>query len=55
MNIFGEKKISLSKRLVLNFINIEIYSDELLLLINNEIAKIWDGDLDDNDLETVKI
>lgn len=55
MNIFGETQIKLSKRINLNFINIENYSIELFSLINNEIAKIWDGDLDDNDCETVKL
>jgi hypothetical protein len=55
MGIFGETVINLSKRITLNFIDIENYSVDLLSLINNEIAKIWDGDLDDNDLETVKI
>ncbi|WP_129536567.1 hypothetical protein [Chryseobacterium sp. 3008163] len=55
MNIFGEKYIELSTQISLNFINIENYSDNLFSLINDEIAKIWDGDLDDNDLDTVKI
>lgn len=55
MNIFAEKQIKLSRRLTLNFINIENYSQELFSLINDEIAKIWDGDLDDNDCETVKL
>lgn len=55
MSVFGQIQIKLSKRITLNFINIESYSDDLLNLINEEIAKIWDGDLDDNDIETVKI
>lgn len=55
MNIFAEKQIVLSKSITLNFINIENYSPELFSLINDEIAKIWDGDLDDNDCETVKL
>lgn len=55
MSIFGETRIDISKRITLNFINIENYSAELFSLINDEIAKIWDGDLDDNDFETVKL
>lgn len=55
MSIFNETIIHLNKKVSLNLINIENYSVELFSLINDEIAKIWDGDLDDNDFETVKL
>jgi hypothetical protein len=52
--LFNQTQIKLSNRITINFLNIENYTDELIALIKEEIVKIWDGDLSDDDLKFVK-
>ena len=55
MNIFGETQVNLSKDIILNFLNIENYSNELFELIEKEIGYIRNGDLSTDELRYVKL
>lgn len=52
--MFKNTQITISNRVTLNFLNIEDYSSDLVDKIKEEIIKIWDGDLSDDDLNYVK-
>lgn len=52
--MFNNSQIIVSDRITLNFLSIDDYSADLLDKIKEEIVKIWDGDLSDDDLKYVK-
>lgn len=52
--MFNHTKKIISDRIILHFLNINSYSSDLIESIKEEIVKIWDGDLSDDDLKFVK-
>ena len=55
-NLFNVNNIEIENgKLNFHFINIENYSDDLKVFLDNSIASIWNGILGDNDIEIVKI
>jgi len=54
MNIFNHTVIQLDKKVTLNFINVENYTNDLVNLIEAEIGFIRNGIMNDEDINDVK-
>jgi hypothetical protein len=54
MSIFNHTVIQLNKKVTLNFINIESYTNDFIKLIEKEIGFIRNGSINDEDIKDVK-
>lgn len=54
MNIFNHTVIQLDKKVTLNFINVENYTNDFIKLIEAEIGFIRNGNVNDEDIKDVK-